>query len=711
MTDEQLKKLEDDLWEAANNLRANSDLKSTEYASPVLGLIFLKYADNKYKAVEEEIKKELDAQKSSRRKRQEHEIAIEKCGFYLPYNARFDYLLHLPEEKSMAEALKTAMTGIEEHQEEKFKEVLPKDDFARLEKSNRTILPELLKAFSDIPEDAGGDVFGKIYEYFLGKFALSEGQKGGEFFTPPSVVKFIVEVIEPYHGRVYDPACGSGGMFVQSAEFIRKRRHGKAEDIYVEGQEKTGETVNLAKMNLMVNGLRGEIKQANSYAEDPFKSYGKFDYVMANPPFNVKTVKESTVKNDKRFYQYGLPKNKGKKEDKITDANYLWISLFATSLKEDGRAGFVIANSASDARNSEYDIRKKIVDSGMVDMMVTMPSNMFYTVTLPATLWFFDKGKIKTDRKDKILFLDARNVFRQIDRAHREWTEEQFLNLATIIRLHRGEEERFTELISSYLSKADEYISPSKSAGDKVVETLQSSIANLKKYVDDLTEKFSKAQIKKMNEYHWLERWNALNTLEIMPQVDLNELEKVFEQVKQTSTNVDQHQSARKLSEVVNYHSEWIALINNAKKSLEELLKWADKNLKVKNTKNWSDLMLGRAIKNIEEQVKAYTREKDLLAYFFENIQWMQKQFPDGKYADVVGLCKVADRSEYVDEQDYSLNPGRYVGVELEEHFISAEEFKSDISALNSDLHSLNESAHELEQLISSNLSILIDDD
>lgn len=708
MTDEQLKKLEDDLWEAANNLRANSDLKSTEYASPVLGLIFLKYADNKYKAVEEEIKKELDAQKSSRRKRQEHEIAIEKCGFYLPYNARFDYLLHLPEEKSMAEALKTAMLGIEEHQEEKFKEVLPKDDFARLEKSNRTILPELLKAFSDIPEDAGGDVFGKIYEYFLGKFALSEGQKGGEFFTPPSVVKFIVEVIEPYHGRVYDPACGSGGMFVQSAEFIRKRRHGKAEDIYVEGQEKTGETVNLAKMNLMVNGLRGEIKQANSYAVDPFKSYGKYDYVMANPPFNVKTVKESTVKNDRRFYQYGLPKNKGKKEDKITDANYLWISLFATSLKEDGRAGFVIANSASDARNSEYDIRKKIVDSGMVDMMVTMPSNMFYTVTLPATLWFFDKGKIKTDRKDKILFLDARSVFRQIDRAHREWTEEQFLNLATIIRLHRGEEERFTELISSYLSKSDEFINPSKSAGDKVLETLQSSIANLKKYVDDLTEKFTKAQIKKMDEYHWLEQWNTLDVLEIKPQIDLIKLEKEFEQVKQAATNTDQHQAALKLSEVVNYHSEWIDLISSVKKSLEEILKWTEKNLKVKNTKNWSDLLLGRAIKNIEEQIKAYSKEKDLLTYFFENMQWMQKRFPEGKYADVVGLCKVADRGDYVEEHDYSLNPGRYVGVNIVEENLSQKEFLSKIESSKKELLELKNLSLQLDSQIDSKLERLI---
>ncbi|MGB0431906.1 MAG: type I restriction-modification system subunit M, partial [Bacteroidia bacterium] len=453
MTNEQLKELEDKLWDSANSLRAYGGLKASDYAVPVLGLIFLKFAENKYSHFEPEIKRVYEESKGTRMEEPIDRIALQKCGFFLPDIARYDYLLDLPSKDSTAKALKAAMEGIERYQDEKMKGVLPKDAYMDIETKKSDILPELLKTFSNIPTDASGDIFGKIYEYFLGKFAKSEGQKGGEFFTPTSVVRFIVEVIEPYKGKLYDPACGSGGMFVQSASFLRKIQH-ELSDIYVYGQEYMGETVRLAKMNLLVNNLRGDIAEVNSYAADPYKSLGKFDYVMANPPFNVKSVKEATVKDDERFTAFGLPKSKGKKADNITDANYLWISLFAQSLNEKGRAGFVMANSASDARNAEYEIRKKIVDTGMVDCMVSMPSNMFLTVTLPATLWFFDKAKINSKRKEQILFLDARNVFKQIDRAHREWTDEHQQNLATIVRLYRGENDRFKAQVQQYLQNA-----------------------------------------------------------------------------------------------------------------------------------------------------------------------------------------------------------------------------------------------------------------
>ncbi|MBK9300612.1 MAG: N-6 DNA methylase [Bacteroidetes bacterium] len=373
------------------------------------------------------------------------------------------------------------MEGIEQYQDEKFKDVLPKQAYFEIEKKKDDILPQLLKTFSDIPKDASGDVFGKIYEFFLGEFAMSEGQKGGEFFTPTSVVRFIVEVIEPYAGKIYDPACGSGGMFVQSAKFVQEAKH-DLNDIYVYGQEYMGETVRLAKMNLMVNNIRGEITETNSYENDPYSGLGKFDFVMANPPFNVKSVKESTVKNDERFYKYGLPKNKGKNTaDSITDANYLWVSLFATSLNEKGRAGFVMPNSASDAGNSEYDIRKKIVDSGIVDCMVSMPTNMFFTVTLPATLWFFDKQKVNTDRKDKILFIDARNTYHQIDRAHLQWKEEHIQNLSAIVRLYRGETQRYVDLITHYESQADTAVKSIPSTLNALQEKLSLSITNIKK--------------------------------------------------------------------------------------------------------------------------------------------------------------------------------------------------------------------------------------
>jgi type I restriction enzyme M protein len=402
-TNEQLKQLEADLWSAADNLRANSDLKSSEYATPVLGLIFLKFADDNYRRHEADIIAEYQKLKGTRRERKLSDIAIEKCGFYLPDHARYGYLLDLPEEKNIAKALKEAMKAIEEYKPE-LEGVLPKDEYFRLTRDEKTknIPNQLLKTFANIPADFSGDLFGQIYEYFLAEFARSEGSKGGEFFTPRSVVRLMVEMIEPHGGKVFDPACGSGGMFVQSAQFIEEHRKDLKDDdtgVFVYGQEKTLETVKLAKMNLAVNGLRGEVKKANTYYEDPHGSFGAFDYVLANPPFNVDDVSLSSVEKDKRFNTYGIPrkKSKAKKADAgketVPNGNYLWINLFATSLKPKGRAALVMANSASDARHSEADIRKTLIDKNLIYAMLTLPSNMFYTVTLPATLWFFDKAK------------------------------------------------------------------------------------------------------------------------------------------------------------------------------------------------------------------------------------------------------------------------------------------------------------------------------
>lgn len=363
MNTQSLKQLEDDLWRSADTLRANSDLKSSEYSTPVLGLIFLKFADNKYRRNEKAIMTQYVKLKGTRREKPVSEIAIEKCGFYLPDHARYDYLLKLPEEQDIAKAIKKAMEAIEEYKPE-LKGILPQEEYFRLTRTDKSIPMQLLKNFSDIPKDAAGDMFGQIYEYFLGNFAMAEGQGGGEFFTPRSVVRLMVGIIEPHRGTVFDPACGSGGMFVQSAKFIRRHRHEMANgngDLFVYGQEKTLETVKLAKMNLAVNGLRGDIRQANTYYEDPFESFGQFDYVLTNPPFNVDDVRLKRVETDKRFNPYGIPrkKTKVKKKDQRTvpNADYLWINLFATSLKPEGRAALVMANSASDARHSEADIQ------------------------------------------------------------------------------------------------------------------------------------------------------------------------------------------------------------------------------------------------------------------------------------------------------------------------------------------------------------------
>jgi type I restriction enzyme M protein len=425
--------IEKRLWDAADDLRANSKLKSSEYSMPVLGLIFLRYADYKFTQAEETLR--ATSVQSTRRKI--GKIDYQARGvMYLPDEARFSRLLNLPEGADIAKAIESAMKAIEK-ENEALSGVLPKN-YAHLDKS---LLVSLLKSLNFDLSKAEGDVFGQIYEYFLGKFAMSEGQKGGEFFTPISLVKLIVEVIEPYHGYILDPANGSGGMFVQSAEFIERHKKKPMSEITIYGQEKVDETVRLCRMNLAVHGLDGTIRQSNTYYEDVHHSVGKFDFVMANPPFNVDKVDKEKLKGDPRF-PLGLPSN--------DNANYLWIQIFYSALNKTGRAGFVMANSASDARGSEMEIRKKMIESGAVDVMIAIGPNMFYTVTLPCTLWFFDKGKMQearskgqgkeSRRADTVLFIDARHIFTQIDRAHREFTPEQIEYIANIVRLYRGED-------------------------------------------------------------------------------------------------------------------------------------------------------------------------------------------------------------------------------------------------------------------------------
>ncbi len=415
--------LEKRLWESADQLRANSNLSASEYSNPVLGLIFLRYADHKFTVAQQE----LEGQSTGRRRRDigKHDIQA-KGVMYLPEEARFSNLLNLPEGENVGMRVNDAMRAVERENEE-LKDVLPKT-YNRLE--NNTLVA-LLRNFAEIPMDVEGDVFGRIYEYFLSKFAMSEGQRGGEFFTPTSIVKLIVEVMEPYQGRILDPASGSGGMFVQSARFVANHKGNPNAEISVFGQERVAATVRLCRMNLAVHGLSGDVRQANSYYDNIHNALGRFDFVMANPPFNVNGVDKERIKDDPR-YPFGMPT--------VDNANYLWIQEFFSALGEKGRAGFVMTNSASDARHSELEIRKRLIEERAVDVMIAVSSNFFYTVTLPCTLWFFDRGKRDTERKDKVLFIDARQTYTQVDRAHRDFTPEQVEFLANIARLYRGEE-------------------------------------------------------------------------------------------------------------------------------------------------------------------------------------------------------------------------------------------------------------------------------
>ena len=563
MTDLELKKLKDDLWQAADVLRSGAHLAANKYGQPILGLIFLRYADILYKQNKEEIDKEYNSKKGTRAEVLYKEVCISKCGFYLPECAYYDFINDKPDDAEKAKFVKKAMEEIEK-ENPKLQGVFPKELYGQLvPQEEPELLSRIVRIFKDIPDNISIDLFGEIYEFFLGKFALSEGKDGGTFYTPATVVRYMVEVIKPEPGeRMFlDPACGSGGMFVQAARYMHE--HNKNADrmqFRCYGVEKEPDTVRLAKMNLILNNVRGEITEANSFYSDPYNAIGRFDYVMANPPFNVDEVLYERVKDDSRFNRYGLPKNKTKKakadaKETVPNANYLWISYFATALNEKGRAALVMANSASDAGKNELDIRKNMIKAGIIKQMVTLPSNMFTSVTLPATLWFFDNNKPET-QKDEILFIDARKVFTQIDRAHRKFSDEQIKNLSIITKLYDGDTNAFEELINEY-----------------------------------------------------------------------------------------KH------------------------------------NLETQDNKD----------------------------YWQQQIDWLLERFPEGKYQDVIGLCKVAkiDGEDGIEDQDWSLNAGRYVGVVIEDDGMTEEEFKSYMLNLNNELTTLNKEAKKLEDSITNNLKEL----
>ena len=429
-----IEELEKRLWSAADSLRANTGLTAQEYSRPILGLIFLKYAEYRFTLA----KSKIEEQSSSRRRSSSDiKSKIQAEGaMYVPDEALYSNLLALPEGSNIGVKVNDAMKALEADNEA-IKDALPKT-YSRFEND---MLKSLLKNFNDIDFTLGSDIFGRIYEYFLNEFAKTEGQGGGEFFTPSALVKLITEVIEPYHGKVFDPACGSGGMFISSADFVAKHNRDASDELSVFGQEKTGDTVRLSKLNLAVHGLQGDIREGNSYYEDPFdlakgevidgKQYGQFDFVMANPPFNVNEIQKDRLEGDKHRFPYGMPRN--------DNGNYLWIQMFYSALNQKGRAGFVMANSASDARGSEQEIRQKLIEEDGVDVMVAVSSNFFYTVTLPCALWFLDKNK-PAHNKDKVLFIDARHIFRQVTRAVRDYTSEQLNFIANIVRLYRGQE-------------------------------------------------------------------------------------------------------------------------------------------------------------------------------------------------------------------------------------------------------------------------------
>lgn len=495
-----IRKLEADLWESADLLRAESKLNSNQYCMPVLGLLFLRYAYSRFKMVEAEILK-------TRPMRNGRQMPVEasdfnaKSALYLPKEAQFDYLVNLPENiasaeiknsegqimNSLGEVVNNAMELVEK-QSEQLAGVLPKT----YTEFSDSVLSELIRIFNNNAlNEVGGDVVGRIYEYFLSKFAKNIASDDGVFFTPKSLVKMIVNVLEPKSGILLDPACGSGGMFVQTGDFVNNAGLQANRSMTFYGQEKVEYNAQLCLMNLAVHGLSGVIKsgdEANTFYHDAHNLEGKCDYVMANPPFNVDKVKAESTKNAGRL-PFGCPSENKKKE--ISNGNYLWISYFYSYLKDSGRAGFVMASSATDS-GSEKDIRTKLIDSGAIDVMVSVGNNFFYTKSLPCTLWFFDKAK-KDNIKNKVLFIDARNYYTVIDRTLNEWSEWQLKNLNAIVWLYRGEIDKYRQLLEEYRLALD-----SNDTFESILSKLQEELATLQQESKQAVEVAPKKEKKKL---------------------------------------------------------------------------------------------------------------------------------------------------------------------------------------------------------------------
>lgn len=684
MQGKQLRKLEAELWRAADQLRANSKLTASEYSMPVLGLIFLRHAYNRFLKAKEDVEKSLPYHPQRGRRPVTKQDFEEQNAMFLPDKAQFDYLVSLPESADIGEAIDNAMKLIEEEYEN-LNGVLPKN-FSIFSKD---LLRELLRIFNkEVLQKAEGDLFGKIYEYFLNKFAMTGAQEGGEFFTPMSLVQTIVNVIEPDHGIVFDPACGSAGMFVQTGYFIESEGLKPAEKVTFYGQEKAELNTKLAKMNLTVHGLEGKIFEGNTFYEDKHNLVGGADFVMANPPFNVDGVDKAkdVVKKDPRLILDGkvnLPKN--------DNANYLWIQYFYNYLKPTGRAGFVMASSASDAGHSEKDIREKLVKTGAVDVMMAIGNNFFYTRSLPCTLWFFDRAKeLDTDKKDKVLMLDARKIYRKVTSKVNDFSPEQLQNLICIVNLYRGNSQKFETTVKSYLQNAADLATTTAEATTELQKQLQKVL----KTVSDFAHKFAKENKEAKS---FVDALNIEETASIYEQQN-----KLIAEAKKANADIDILENIANLCKALRKPQDKLI------KQLLDAISTAAKEYQLSKNKEWKELNLKEQLdqlKALQQQLSGNPDEEEpgLLhetEYFYKQAHWLTSRFPEGVYTDVEGLCKVVTQKE-IEAKDWSLSPGRYVGVDTstDEDF----DYEERLNEIHIELDGLNEEAIALANVIATN--------
>jgi len=551
------------------------------------------------------------------------------------------------------------------------------------------LLRELLRIFNkEVLQKAEGDLFGKIYEYFLGKFAMTGAQEGGEFFTPMSLVQTIVNVIEPDHGIVFDPACGSAGMFVQTGYFIESEGLKPAEKVTFYGQEKADLNTKLAKMNLTVHGLEGNIQEGNTFYEDKHNLVGGADFVMANPPFNVDGVDKAkdAVKKDPRLILDGkvnLPKN--------DNANYLWIQYFYNYLKPTGRAGFVMASSASDAGHSEKDIREKLVKTGAVDVMMAIGNNFFYTRSLPCTLWFFDRAKESDKKKsDKVLMLDARKIYRKVTSKVNDFSPEQLQNLICIVNLYRGNTKKFESTVKSYLQMSADLAKETA----EVSTELQKQLQKVLKTVSDFAHKFAKENKEAKS---FVDALNIEETASIYEQQN-----KLIAEAKKANADIDILENIANLCKALRKPQDKLI------KQLLDAISTAAKEYQLSKNKDWKELNLKEQLdqlKALQQQLSGNPDEEEpgLLhetEYFFKQADWLTSRFPEGVYTDVEGLCKVVTQKE-IEAKDWSLSPGRYVGVDTatDDDF----DYEERLNEIHIELDGLNEEAIALAKTISEN--------
>jgi len=698
---EHIEAIEKRLWTAADTLRANSNYASNEYFLPVMGLIFLRHAYRRYLAVKDDIEAGLPTRSGKKRALTKEDFS-QKSAIFLRPQAQFDTLVALTDSDDRARAIIEAMESIEADYEN-LRGVLPKSEYQELDNG---VLGQLLRTLN--PEElkkASGDVFGRIYEYFLTQFADLKAHDNGEFFTPVSLVSLIAHVLEPEGGTVLDPACGSGGMFVQSARFVEQRHQNPTERLTFRGLEKNATTIRLAKMNLAVHGLEGDIQKAITYYEDPHELLNKADFVMANPPFNVDEIDADKVKVDPRL-PFGLPGVN--KKGKVSNGNYIWISYFYSYLNEQGRAGFVMSSQASSAGRDEAKVRQKLIETGDVEVMVAIRSNFFYTRTVPCELWFLNRAK-PLEHRDKVLMIDARHIYRKVTRKIYDFSPEQEQNLLAIVWLYRGQQEHFLDLVAGYLGRmlaeGDACFAGNDDDGKAVEPLPEFTVAlamlqqALQPFLNSIGQDAPPAEV--------VQELDATARSFI---ADMEAFEGALEKEQaawknQKTTNGALTEAVRRLAPLAEASRDLSRQTDLLFKLAGRLIETCENDCMARDSDRWASREIMRLRKAADEARQAAVEQLKQVRYVHRQARWLTERFPEAKLRDVEGLVKLVDRAE-IEANDWSLTPGRYVGVAPEaedEDF----DFEEALRTIHVELEDLNAEAVQLAAKIKKNFGEL----